>query len=703
MFRRLRLWWCLRRLQNKSSYVRQEAVRGLGMLRHPHSLDPLIALLADEDMCVRRAAATALGELSDARAVEPLSDALSDDHRPLREIAATALGELRDARAVEPLIKALLRVRRDRSSDDDVHTLSCLAQSLATLGDPRAVRPLMESTVDRSSVVRRAAVDALAKLGQDQWTIWVKGDEEDFSRLADCGDPDLVEPFILALRDPCGNVRCAAAGALGKLHDVRSLAPLISALRDDCANVRCAAAEALRKLRDVRSVAPLIQGLGDSESSVRCACAEALGELRDARAVEPLIDHLGRRDRAGDGTFIAVVLKALAHLRDVRARPLLVHFLLDYRSDVCAEAAIALGELGDRSAVPPLVQMLGRRDAALRRAAADALAKLGEVGWGTCIKGDSQDMSRLGACRDPRVVEPLVLALREWCSEEREAAARALGNCRDGRAIDPLIQCLTDSDPAVRCACAEALAKLRHRRAVPALLHTLVDHVPEVRRAAVDALEGLGEKKWRRWVKGDSQDASRLGDSGDERLVEPLIRALFEHDSGSADALGRLGHRRIIERLCPVLRDDSKDRRRKAARALIAVAKYHPSLIGEQWNEIQRCVTQPHVDAPIHRDHSDHPATDCYPSETHEIIGHDDHGIGLAFPDWPVRGPAVPAEIVVPIEPETLFAVCPNPKCGKQLQTTSEYIGRTAKCPFCRKTFCLQGPSRQGPEVKRDF
>jgi hypothetical protein len=39
------------------------------------------------------------------------------------------------------------------------------------------------------------------------------------------------------------------------------------------------------------------------------------------------------------------------------------------------------------------------------------------------------------------------------------------------------------------------------------------------------ALDRLGQPKWVQWIKGESEDFSRLGGSGDPEAVEPLLSA----------------------------------------------------------------------------------------------------------------------------------------------------------------------------------
>jgi HEAT repeat protein len=266
--------------------------------------DILISLLKHEDSDVRRIAAKALGTAKGAQAVEPLIARLSDGNWDVRRAAAESLHEL----AWQP------------QTEEQRVAYSIAKQSwneLVQIGAP-AVEPLIARLGDAAWDVRRAAAEALGRLG----------------------DARAVEPLIARLGDDNWNVRRAAAEALVKIG-APAVEPLIARLSDADGSVRRAAAEALVKI-GAPAVEPLIVRLGDADGSVRRAAAEALGQLGDARAVEPLIVRLGDAD-----------------------------------GSVRRAAAEALGRLGDARAVEPLIKRLGDADGSVRRAAAEALVKIG--------------------------------------------------------------------------------------------------------------------------------------------------------------------------------------------------------------------------------------------------------------------------------------------------------------------------------------
>jgi hypothetical protein len=123
------------------------------------AVDPLIALLMDEDADVRVHAATALGWVGGQEAVEPLLVALQDANHQVRRSAARAICWVVDESAIEGLA-AVLR-------DDDSYVRQYAARALGWSGDRRAIRPLVELLmVEQDSDVREYTFTALNDLGE---------------------------------------------------------------------------------------------------------------------------------------------------------------------------------------------------------------------------------------------------------------------------------------------------------------------------------------------------------------------------------------------------------------------------------------------------------------------------------------------------------------------------------------------------------
>jgi HEAT repeat protein len=69
----------------------------------------------------------------------------------------------------------------------------------------------------------------------------------------------------------------------------------------------------------------------------------------------------------------------------------------------------------------------------------------------------------LGELGDKRTVEPLIAALQDEDESVREIAAGTLGRLGDERAVDPLTAALQDKNRFVREAAARALEKIQQK------------------------------------------------------------------------------------------------------------------------------------------------------------------------------------------------------------------------------------------------
>ena len=101
------------------------------------------------------------------------------------------------------------------------------------------------------------------------------------------GNPDCMEIFTRALRDPEKAVRAQATMALVAIGRP-ALDPLILLLDDQDWKVRYRAAEALGLLKEQGAVGPLTKRLSDEKDHVRYMAAKSLGMLKDPTAIEPL-------------------------------------------------------------------------------------------------------------------------------------------------------------------------------------------------------------------------------------------------------------------------------------------------------------------------------------------------------------------------------------------------------------------------------
>lgn len=218
-----------------------------------------------------------------------------------------------------------------------------------------------------------------------------------------------------------------------------------------------------------------------------------------------------------------------------RAERVLVNCVMyEKRPAVRGDAIAALGDLGSRSAVRCLVDMLHRDDESFHRDVVIALRK---------IRPDRALIALLGLLqsRDPIIREEAAHALgeigdrqavrrlRDLMDDEnadvRQEAVLALGKLGGRDVLDALDRALADDDPRVRINACSALAEGLGRMAQGKLIRALYDGSPDVRSEAAHLLGELGDDSARRHLELLTGDDAR--DAFGERVGTVVRKALF--------------------------------------------------------------------------------------------------------------------------------------------------------------------------------
>lgn len=308
------------RLQHADPGVRRVALMALADEQDEDGLPWLAAALDDLDAAVRAEAAQRLAGWDREIAVQALLRALRDTDGTVRLAAAAALSELQDPAAGPWLVKD--------AASTDAFVRSAVLRALRELRHPPAAIPAMEALIHADAAVRREAVGVLG---------WLK-------HL-----PALPALAALATRDGDEAVRRSACGALALASDEQAAAnvraALLAALADSAWTVREEAASTLGKRRwpdESAVIEALLQALADDYWQVRLRAARALGRLQARAAVAALGETLARHP--------------ISNLRK--------------------EAAIALGEIGDPTAMAFLEAAQFDTDPEVRKLAGMARTKL---------------------------------------------------------------------------------------------------------------------------------------------------------------------------------------------------------------------------------------------------------------------------------------------------------------------------------------
>lgn len=532
--------------------------------------------LYSADAEVRGQSAVALGRMGSqaAPAARFLAALLHDEamvelrseggapRRSVGRLAAEALAAIGEA-ALGPLVTAL--------EDSPAAGRASAALVLGDLGDKRAVAPLAGALKDKAPAVRSAAAESLGKLA----------------------DRAALDGLAAALRqDESETVRWRAAWALGRLGDARAVQPLAAALRDPSQTVGAYAAEALGRIGGPEAVQPLIDAF-QSGGHVREAVLQALVRIGEP-AVRPLIETFRQLHAPGGGTTAAGAGDLLVQIGRPAVGPLTAA-LGDPAVPVRYMAACTLGKIKDDVAVEPLAARLTDAEGGVSVEVARALLAIGGKGIDVLCEALRQENPTAraaaalalasGPTREPKVIGPLGIALKDRRISIRTEAARALGMTQNPAAVDLLLGALKDPVAQVRRQAAESLAILRDPRAIDFLVPLLADGKDEVRYAAVLALGWIGGPRAAAAVIPMTTDKSKVvrleAVQALERIKDPsaasaLIARLTDEDwqvrRSAAHALGPLRDPRAVEPLIAALKDENFWVRVDAAMGLHDVA-----------------------------------------------------------------------------------------------------------------------------------
>jgi HEAT repeat protein len=460
-----------------------DALGLIGDLRGGAALAPLVD---DEDANVRVAVAEALGRIGGTAARRALERALGRGELLLSQAALEGLNRLGASLpvgVVEPLLAAPTLRAAALEALGRAGVLPVLGVIGAALADPMrstrdaAIRSLAElyrrlDGAGREAVAAEVAShrDALPALTMALLEATLGTQRDAALLLGLFKRPEAARPLVLALGDR--DLRDAAMQALTMIG--APAAETLAACAPDLeSELRADAYALLPRLgpaaSDPRVLALLAEALDDEATEAAAAAAGALGEVGDRDALAPLLRAIdrwsGREESVAHAAADALGRLGARHYDEVRV-------LVQSRGLGGPDAPYlcrALGACGRADDAPLLRQALGADTAAVRRAAAEALAQL----------PPSSDVD-----------EALTFALADESVDVRAAAARALGAHGDAQAADALARCALEGEPLVRAAASRALGQVATAHAVArSLLRRVADSRDPA--SAVPALEAL--------------------------------------------------------------------------------------------------------------------------------------------------------------------------------------------------------------------
>jgi HEAT repeat protein len=167
-------------------------------------------------------------------------------------------------------------------------------------------------------------------------------------------NPDSFKALVAILEDNASSpkARGAACWLLAQAQYRRASTALWKAFSGKDRDLVWESAKALSILKTKSIVPELISSLKSPSIDHRSAAAYALGMMREPRAVPHLEAMVA--DRKESATVRGHAAEALAYLKKQRSFPVLLSALDDPEPEVRRWAAFALGELGDKRALPEL-------------------------------------------------------------------------------------------------------------------------------------------------------------------------------------------------------------------------------------------------------------------------------------------------------------------------------------------------------------
>ena len=210
-----------------------------------------------------------------------------------------------------------------------------------------------------------------------------------------------IETLIEQLHGADWMARCDAARLLGQSGDPRAVDALLPDLEDPDWRVRRNATQALGALKDKRATEPLLRMLNDRTATVRERAIVALGRLKDPQALPALLEILLTNTRASylaqqairkfGKKAVPAVLEAYQRTENGELLTLLVEMkyagamdfllkLLHSQDEAKRLMAInELGKLGNKHAIPGLLEQLNDGNSSTQSLIVRALGRLDAV------------------------------------------------------------------------------------------------------------------------------------------------------------------------------------------------------------------------------------------------------------------------------------------------------------------------------------
>lgn len=347
--------------------VRVASILFLGLLRDASALEPLIELSQEENYYndVKRALVF-IGK-GEPAALLPLFDA---EGSRLKRVISSVASEVGSKLYYDRLVELL--------KNDDGHVRSNAMYGLLRIGEVRAIPAMIAGLTDQYIDVQETAVDCLsrfdkASLDMDAILRMLQSSDPVLRKnvanlIGKLGMPSLVGELCFVMKDADTLVRRAAINALAGIKTAESMQCMMRALTDEDVNNRISAILGIGAMGGESAVAPLLLVFSDEDEMLKVYAVKALGSIGSPMALPELIKLFDSEN----GFVVNAAIEAVSKIGGSGAVDALRRLLASRDNEIRRTAIRALA-LFD-GVQEDLMPFLTDRDWATRAAAVEALA-----------------------------------------------------------------------------------------------------------------------------------------------------------------------------------------------------------------------------------------------------------------------------------------------------------------------------------------
>ena len=415
----------------------------------------------------------------------------------------------------------------------------------------------------------------------------------------------LVPGLQLALKNNSAQVRMHAAKLLGSIQDETAVPDLIRLLADPNSYVKDTAIAALNRI-GTPATAPLLEVLATKARNLipdedtgftadyqyiasayiddlwmkkyrigtQAAAIQTLGLLKAEVAVRPLIKELANEELQG------AALVALVEMRGV-AVPFMLDALKNDTNEIRIKVADALGQIGDRRAITPLIEALNNDlHKEVQALAATALGNIrarravpaltSALSYDdTTATNAAEALGKIGVTTEDTVQKLIIMAMDKQMRETlRLAAIAALWQLKPEAATQPMLLLMfsDETSPILRANAVKVLSRIKAPETTLVLLWVLstqFDEISDFQRhmkreyKTLDALRAEVESFQIQWTVDYPRANYRTW--GELKPIPSLVRSEVAH------ALGIIKGDTVVEPLTRALKDDGRATVRQSA------------------------------------------------------------------------------------------------------------------------------------------